>query len=107
VNKKNINDIAASARTKLTTHAKISGRPFQEILQYTEVVLKPVGLQSEFTIGDFRQKQWSGFCLKSRIVSAPESLEEMVADIDLFLTPIAESIVKNQPLVQSLKPSGP
>jgi len=73
----------------------------------TDVVVHPVAFQPVFTQDDAKQKQWNGFCRKSRLESAPDSLEQVVAEISVFLTPIAESIVNDQPFVQSWKSGGP
>lgn len=73
----------------------------------TDVIVDPVAFQSVFTLHGTKQKQWDGFCRKSRIELAPKRLDEIVAAIAVFLSPIADSIVNDQPFVQSWKSGGP
>ena len=73
----------------------------------TAIESMPVAFQPEFTTDDGKQAQWKGFCRKSRIDFAPESLEEVGQSISGFLSPIAEAIVNGEQFDQIWNAPGP
>ncbi len=72
-----------------------------------DVESDPVAFQPVFIEDGTKQSQWKGFCRKSKIESAPESLPQMIAEISDFLTPVAESIVDQKPFNKTWKLGGP
>lgn len=73
----------------------------------TDVESDPVAFQPVFIEDGTKQSQWKGFCRKSKIESAPESLPQMIVEISDFLTPVAESIVDQKPFNKTWKLGGP
>lgn len=73
----------------------------------TDVVADPVAFQPVFTQNDSKQKQWAGFCRKSKIDSAPGDLDEMMSEIAVFLSPVADAIVRDLPFYKNWKSGGP
>lgn len=73
----------------------------------TEIESMPVAFLSDFTSDAAKQAQWKGFCRKSRIDFAPESLEELGRAISKFLTPIAEAILDGNHFDQNWEAPGP
>ena len=73
----------------------------------TTIESNPVALSHEFTTNQQKQNQWAGFCRKSRIGFAPESLEEIGTAIAAFLVPVAEAALNDVPFSQIWKASGP
>ena len=72
----------------------------------TNIEPDPVAFRSEFTEDQTKQAQWKGFCRKSKIESAPKDLKEMVAEVALFLKPVAEAIVEEKSFSRTWKPGG-
>ena len=73
----------------------------------TLVEANPIAFRSEFTEDSAKKSQWAGFCRKSKIQAAPEVLSEMVVEIALFLTPVAEAIVAQKSFNKTWKSGGP
>jgi len=73
----------------------------------TDVVLNPIAFQAEFAQDGDKQKQWAGFCRRSKIESAPESLGQIIAEIARFISPVLEAIVNDQPFNQTWSSGGP
>ena len=67
----------------------------------------PVAFLPEFTTDDAKQAQCKGFCRRSLIDFAPESLEEVGQSISEFLSPVAETIVNGKQFDQFWKAPGP
>ena len=40
--------------------------------------------------------QWQGFIRKTKLINAPESFEEVIAIVKLFLEPLVTSIIERQ-----------
>ena len=51
--------------------------------------------------------QWQGFIRKTKLINAPESFEEVIAVVKLFLEPLAVSIVERQVFKSNWTSSGP
>jgi hypothetical protein len=51
--------------------------------------------------------QWQGFIRKAKLTNAPESFEEVIAAVKLFLEPLAASIVEQQAFKSNWTASGP
>lgn len=73
----------------------------------TAMDLSPTAFQKTFTEDAAKQSQWTGFCRKSKIESAPKQFPELVSEIAAFLTPVAEAIVESRTLDSTWKPGGP
>ena len=73
----------------------------------TPVNIEPVALTPEFASDAAKQTQWSGFCRKSRIDSAPETLQEVCDAIALFIKPVAAAVEAKQPFVDVWTAPGP
>ncbi|MDG1808923.1 MAG: nucleotidyl transferase AbiEii/AbiGii toxin family protein [Pirellulaceae bacterium] len=73
----------------------------------TEIESMPVAFLPEFTTDNAKQAQWQGFCRKSRIDFAPDSLEEVGQSISGFLSPVAEAIVNGEQFDQYWQAPGP
>ena len=73
----------------------------------TEMEPNPIAFQTAFTEDSAKQSQWTGFCRKSKIESAPKTLSEMVSEIASFLTPVAEAMVEQRTFDSIWKPGGP
>lgn len=73
----------------------------------TGIEPNPIAFQEAFTNDSAKQSQWTGFCRKSKIESAPKSLSEMISEIAVFLTPVAEATVDQRTFDSIWKPGGP
>jgi hypothetical protein len=63
----------------------------------TAINVEPVALKPDFASGAAKQSQWSGFCRKSRIDFAPETLQEVCDAIAQFIKPVAVAVHADQP----------
>lgn len=73
----------------------------------TEMEPNPIAFQEAFTEDSGKKSQWTGFCRKSKIESAPKNLSAMISEIAVFLTPVARAIVDQRTFDRNWKPSGP
>lgn len=73
----------------------------------TPINATPVALTPEFASDPAKQTQWSGFCRKSRIDFAPETLQEVCDTIALFIQPVATAVDSRQPFVDLWTAPGP
>tara|TARA_A100001391_G_scaffold200857_2_gene186307 strand:+ start:418 stop:1326 length:909 start_codon:yes stop_codon:yes gene_type:complete len=82
-------------------------RALEDTFSHRDTVIgpNPIAFQKVF-IKD-KQSQWAGFCRKSKIQSAPKDLSEMISEIAVFLTPVAEAIVDRRAFDSIWKPGGP
>ena len=60
----------------------------------TEVSADPTAFSQEFS--RTKSTQWRAFIRKTRIAQAPQDFEEVIADVEKFLKPPAQSIVRHQ-----------
>lgn len=97
----------------MSRQLEFNGKTLQGALENTfshrDTVIdpNPIAFQTVFTEDSAKQSQWTGFCRKSKIESAPKSLSEMVTEIAVFLTPVAEAIVEQEAFDSIWKPGGP
>ena len=54
-----------------------------------------------------RNVQWQGFIEKAKLINAPESFEDVIAEIKLFLKPIASSIGRQRIFTRTWTAPGP
>jgi len=73
----------------------------------TDIDIDPVAFKPEFASDTTKQTQWTGFCRKSRIDFAPDSLDVVCDSISGFLTPVANSILTKVDFNQQWNPPGP
>jgi len=84
-------------------------RALENTFSHRDTVMEPnpIAFQAAFTEDSAKQSQWSGFCRKSKIESAPKRLSEMISEIAAFLMPVAEAIVDQESFDRTWKPGGP
>jgi predicted nucleotidyltransferase component of viral defense system len=73
----------------------------------TEMEPNPIAFQEAFTEDSAKKSQWTGFYRKSKIESAPKNLSEMISEIAVFLTPVADAIIDLRAFDRKWKPGGP
>ncbi len=73
----------------------------------TDIDIAPVAFKPEFASDPTKQTQWVGFCRKSRIDFAPDSLKVVCDAISGFLTPVAISVRASAEFNQRWNPPGP
>jgi len=73
----------------------------------TAINTHPAAFKSEFASDPTKQLQWSGFCRKSRIEFAPNSLKNVCVAISEFLTPVVGAIYADEQFNQVWIPPGP
>ena len=71
-----------------------------------KVPASPVALTSAFASDSAKIQQWQGFLRRSRIASAPESLEEVVRQLKKFLGPVAASLEQQKQFELQWQPPG-
>jgi hypothetical protein len=84
---------AAIAKTFSTRHTTIPGDP----IAFTETFMKD----------EMKTTQWKAFLRKNRMVGGPDTFDEAVHAVSLFLKPIVESLANNQPVPATWKAPGP
>lgn len=62
----------------------------------TPLTSKPTIFNASFMKDEIKQAQWLGFINKAKLGDAPESFENVVAKIKIFLQPAASSIIDQQ-----------
>lgn len=73
----------------------------------TAIHAEPVALTHEFASNATKQTQWSGFCRKSRIEFAPETLQGVCDAIAQFIKPVAAAVQADQPFDDQWQAPGP
>ena len=73
----------------------------------TELVAEPVALTREFTTSENATKQWAAFLRRSRLQSAPASLEEAREPLRAFLQPVTTEIINASGFDKSWPAGGP
>ena len=73
----------------------------------TEVSVSPVALTKAFADDPAKILQWRAFVRKTRIPAIPESLGDVVAQITLFLGPVADALSRKNPFFGNWRPPGP
>lgn len=73
----------------------------------TQIESMPVAFQAIFTADATKQAQWNGFCRKSRLDFAPDSLAAVGVAISEFLAPVAKSILEGVAYNKIWKAPGP
>jgi len=73
----------------------------------TEVSVSPVALTKAFADDPAKILQWRAFVRKTRIPAIPESLGDVVAQITLFLGPVADALSRKNPFLGNWHPPGP
>lgn len=73
----------------------------------TPIVAKPVGLSEEFASEVARRTQWKAFRRKSKLDDAPEELSASVAEVSMFLGPIAAALGSAGEFSDHWDPPGP
>jgi hypothetical protein len=73
----------------------------------TEVSVSPVAFTKAFSDDPGKILQWRAFVRKTRIPATPEFLGDVVAQITLFLGPVAEALARKNPFFGNWRPPGP
>lgn len=73
----------------------------------TEIDVDPTAFKPVFASSPAKQSQWTGYCRKSRIGFAPNSLKEVCDAISEFLSPVAKAIHTGDDFHQAWNPPGP
>jgi hypothetical protein len=66
----------------------------------TPVTLDAALFDPSFGKDENKNVQWKGFIRKTKLINAPDSFEEVMADVKLFLEPLVSSIIE-QPVFNS------
>lgn len=99
-------DIWSMSR-QLEFHAGTMRHALENTFSHRDTVMAPNPIAFQEAFAEDKQIQWTGFCRKSRIESAPKSLSEMISEIAIFLTPVAKAIVDQRTFDSIWKPGGP
>lgn len=67
----------------------------------------PIGLSSEFAIDPSKAAQWQGFVKKSRLISDPPPLEEIIEGLHDFLMPLIHAIREKKKFAKTWSGRGP
>jgi hypothetical protein len=113
-----LRNIAASVHQRLLNKSRESAHPFNELFQYyaiketfstrhTVIPVDPIALTETFMKDERKTTQWKAFLRKNRMVGGPDTFEEAVRAVSLFLKPIVESLANNKPVPATWKASGP
>lgn len=62
----------------------------------TPVTLDAALFDPTFGKDEGKNVQWQGFIRKTKLINAPESFEEVISAVKLFLEPLAASIVERR-----------
>lgn len=73
----------------------------------TELELEPIALTSAFTAADRTQSQWAAFVRRSRLESAPASLDQLREPLRRFLLPVAKALVEARDFPDQWSAPGP
>jgi hypothetical protein len=73
----------------------------------TPVTLDAALFNPSFGKDEDRNAQWKGFIRKTKLIKAPESFEEVMAAVKLFLEPLASSIIEQSEFNRSWNAPGP
>jgi hypothetical protein len=73
----------------------------------TPLESEPLALTPTFAEDRTKQAQWAGFLRKTRTISAPERLTDVVGEIRTFLLPVVEKLLRSEPIEITWKPGGP
>jgi Nucleotidyl transferase AbiEii toxin, Type IV TA system len=97
----------------LSRQFEFTGQPLSDAIQETftrretKLSVSPVALTKAFSDDPAKISQWRAFVRKNRIPAIPESISDVVAQIVLFLSPVAEALARNKPFVGNWRPPGP
>lgn len=64
--------------------------------RHTAIPADPVAFTEAFIQDKTKQSQWKAFLRKNRMVGGPDTFEEAVAAVSLFLKPVLEGLVNDQ-----------
>jgi nucleotidyltransferase AbiEii toxin of type IV toxin-antitoxin system len=73
----------------------------------TPLNLNSVVFDPSFGKDKARNVQWQGFIRKAKLVNAPDSFKEVIAELKIFLVPIASSIDMGQAFTSRWTAPGP
>ena len=88
-------------------HGKSLQRALENTFSHRDTVIDPIPIAFQEAFTEDKQSQWTGFCRKSKIESAPKSLSELISEIAIFLTPVAQAMVDQRAFDSIWKPGGP
>jgi predicted nucleotidyltransferase component of viral defense system len=73
----------------------------------TELLAEPYVFSEPFRLDATKQIQWTAFIRKSKLEGTWDSFSNVVDDISIFLSPIAQSLAAGRKLIASWKAGGP
>jgi hypothetical protein len=62
----------------------------------TQLISEPLIFNPTFMKDDTKQAQWQGFIKKTKLTDAPNSFEDVVVGINIFLQPVVVSMINQQ-----------
>ena len=75
--------------------------------RHTVIPVDPIAFTETFMKDERKSTQWKAFLRKNRMIGGPDTFEEAVRAVSLFLKPIVESLANNKPVPATWKASGP
>ena len=75
--------------------------------RHTAIPADPVDFTEAFVQDKTKQTQWKAFLRKNRMVGEPDTFEEAVATVSLFLKPVIDCLVNNKNTPATWTPPGP
>jgi predicted nucleotidyltransferase component of viral defense system len=100
-------DIWLLSRNFLFDGEKLSRAIHETFLRRaTEVKAETIGLTQEFASQPGKQVQWTAFLRKLGIADAPPKLEDVVAQLHVFLHPVLRALVESQAIEKQWLPDG-
>lgn len=73
----------------------------------TEVEAMPVAFNAVFTDGAAARTQWNAFRKRTKLPDSPATLQDAVAMISAFLSPVADAIASGRQIIGTWPPLGP
>ncbi|MBN1615646.1 MAG: nucleotidyl transferase AbiEii/AbiGii toxin family protein, partial [Deltaproteobacteria bacterium] len=75
--------------------------------RHTAIPSDPVAFTKTFIEDKTKQSQWKAFLRKNRMVGDPDTFEEAVVSVSLFLKPVIDSLVDKKPIPAVWTAPGP
>ena len=97
----------------LSRQFEFTGQPLLDAIKETftrretDISASPIALTKAFSDDPAKILQWRAFVRKNRIPAIPESISDVVAQIALFLGPVAEALSRKDPFFGNWRPPGP
>jgi hypothetical protein len=76
-------------------------------IRSTDIPTVPTAFTPDFSMDPIKDAQWKAFIRKNRLINIPKDFYKIVADVNMFLRPVVESIANKRPFKSSWKAPGP